>query len=144
VRTSVEELSYDEWLKTIPARLKTDPLWDSAYYRLAMYFYDLVWQDCEYLKPDHRGQEILRQLIRSSGGICANMEEAYGRGVGTPDHIRVLRIALGEARETQGWYVRSRHLLPSDKLDRRLDLVNQVISLTVKTISIQRRNLVRS
>jgi len=137
----VEELSFDEWLKIVPARLKSDPLWDSAYYRLAMYLYELVWQDCDLLKKDFRGREIVHQIIRSSGGICANMEEAYGRGIGTPDHIRVLRIALGEARETQGWYLRSRNLLPTDKLDKRLDLITQVISLLVKAISIQRKNL---
>ena len=140
----MEELSFEDWLTTVPARLKSDPLWESAYYRLAMYLYDLVWQDCELLKLDFRGREIVHQLVRSSGGICANMEEAYGRGVGTPDHIRVLRIALGEARETQGWYVRSRHVLPSDKVDKRLDLINQVISLIVKAIAFQRRNLTRS
>lgn len=137
----MEELSFDEWLKIIPARLNSDPLWDSAYYRLAMYLYELVWQDCDLLKKDFRGREIVHQIIRSSGGICANMEEAYGRGIGTPDHIRVLRIALGEARETQGWYLRSRNLLPTDKLDKRLDLITQVISLLVKAISIQRKNL---
>ncbi len=137
----MEELSFDEWLKIVPARLKSDPLWDSAYYRLAMYLYELVWQDCDLLKKDFRGREIVHQIIRSSGGICANMEEAYGRGIGTPDHIRVLRIALGEARETQGWYLRSRNLLPTDKLDKRLDLITQVISLLVKAISIQRKNL---
>lgn len=137
----MEELSFDEWLKIVPARLKSDPLWDSAYYRLAMYLYELVWQDCDLLKKDFRGREIVHQIIRSSGGICANMEEAYGRGIGTPDHIRVLRIALGEARETQGWYLRSRNLLPTDKLDKRLDLITQVISLLVKAISNQRKNL---
>ena len=137
----MEELSFDEWLKIVPARLKSDPLWDSAYYRLAMYLCELVWQDCDLLKKDFRGREIVHQIIRSSGGICANMEEAYGRGIGTPDHIRVLRIALGEARETQGWYLRSRNLLPTDKLDKRLDLITQVISLLVKAISIQRKNL---
>ena len=137
----MEELSFDEWLKIAPARLKSDPLWDSAYYRLAMYLYELVWQDCDLLKADFHGREIVHQIIRSSGGICANMEEAYGRGIGTPDHIRVLRIALGEARETQGWYLRSRNLLPTDKLDKRLDLITQVISLLVKAISIQRKNL---
>jgi hypothetical protein len=43
------------------------------------------------------------------------MEEAYGRGVGTADDVRILRIALGEGRETQGWYVRARHLIPNSQ-----------------------------
>lgn len=120
-------VDYQEWEENIPARLSEDPLWKSQYYRFAMYLYDLVWQDCAVLKRDFRGKEIARQLIRSAGSISANMEEAYGRGVGTADYVRILRIALGEARETQGWYLRSRHLLSSEIIDARLDIIKQII-----------------
>jgi four helix bundle protein len=137
----VAELSFDEWVNSIPPRMKTDPLWESAYYRLAMYLYDLIWNDCESLRKDFRGREVTNQLIRCAGGICVNMEEAYGRGIGSADHIRVLRIALGKARETQGWLFRSRHLLPAEKLTRRLDLINQIISLLVSSINSQKRRL---
>jgi hypothetical protein len=46
-----------------------------------------------------------------------------------------MRIALGEARETQGWYYRCHHLLPEELLAKRLDLANQIISLIVRAIS---------
>jgi four helix bundle protein len=97
-----EIADFDEWVEEAPIRLRKDPLWKSIYYRLAMYLYEIVWNDTAILNEDFRGREIARQLIRSAGSICANMEEAFGRGVGTPDHRRIMRIALGEARETQG------------------------------------------
>ena len=71
----------------MPLKMRSDPLWKSVYYRLAMYLYDLTWQDCIVLKQDFHGREIMYQLIRSTGGICANLEEAYGRGVGIADHV---------------------------------------------------------
>ena len=102
-----------------------------------MYLYDLSWQDAGQLKHDFRGREIAKQLINCAGSISANMEEAYGRGVGTSDYRRILRVALGEARETQGWYLRARHILPSETIEHRLDIVNQIISLLVKAVSKQ-------
>jgi four helix bundle protein len=130
-----DELEFDTWAETVPKGLKEDPLWKSRYYQLAMYLYDMAWQDCGVMKKDYRGREVGRQLIRSAGGIAANMEEGYGRGIGTQDHRRIMRIALGEARETQGWYHRSRHLLPKELLAKRLDLINQIVSLLVRAIS---------
>jgi four helix bundle protein len=142
--TDPKEVTFDEWTKTLPEKLRSDPLWESGYYRLAMYLYDLVWTDSVLLKADFRGCEVAHQLIRSAGGICANIEEAYGRGVGTADYIRILRISLGEARETQGWYYRARHILTSDLLDRRINVLSQVIAMLVSTISRHRKNLTPS
>jgi four helix bundle protein len=136
-----QELSFEEWQERAPKRLREDPLWASAYYRLAMYLYDLVWIDCERLRMDFRGREIVQQLVRSAGGICANLEEAYGRGVGTADYIRIVRIALGEARETQGWYFRSRHVLSPEILESRLQIIVQIITLLARTISSHREKL---
>jgi four helix bundle protein len=104
----------------------------------------MVWSDCETLRKDFRSREIVGQLLRSSGSICANLEEAYGRGVGSADYVRILRIALGEARETQGWYLRARHVLPEELLSRRTHLVSQVIALLVSTIASHRRKLANS
>jgi len=128
-----EEPSFEKWCQTVPKQLQADPLWVSVYYQYSLYLYDLAWNDCELLKPDFRGREIVQQLIRSAGGICANLEEAYGRGIGSADNIRVVRIALGEAHETQGWYFRSRQLIPEE-----------IISLIVRNISIQRQRLTKN
>jgi four helix bundle protein len=141
MEAGMEELGFEEWQKNAPKWMKSDPLWESGYYQKAMYLYDLAWQDCELLKKDYRGREIVSQLVRSAGGIGANMEEAYGRGVGTPDYIRVMRIALGEARETRGWYFRSRQVLPAGLLDRRAALTGQLVAMISGVISSHRKNL---
>ncbi|MFC2025868.1 four helix bundle protein [Chloroflexota bacterium] len=135
------ELAFEEWKKTVPDRLSSDPLWKSVYYQLAMHLYDLVWDDCKDLRKDFRGREIGRQLIRSAGSISANVEEAYGRGIGTPDCVRILRIALGEAEETQGWYFRARHIIPDHVLKTCIDIYSQIISLLVNAISRHRRQI---
>lgn len=136
-----EELALEKWVESVPKQMKADPLWQSSYYRLAMYLYDLVWLDSVTLKKDFRGKEIVYQLIRSAGSICANMEEAYGRGIGTADYVRIMRISLGEARETQGWYFRSRHILSVDLMERRHKAINQVLALTVTAIDGTRKTL---
>jgi four helix bundle protein len=134
-----KELLFDEWVNTLPASLRNDPLWKSAYYRLAMYLYDLVWLDSAVINKDFRGREIVHQVVRSAGSVCANMEEAYRRGIGTADFVRIMRIALGELGETQGWYFRSRHILNQETLDRRIKVIQQAIALTVTVIDKNRK-----
>ena len=131
-------LSYEEWVEQMPDAIKKDALWQFTAYRKALYLYDLVWADCDLLMRDIRGREVTRQVIRASGSISANMEEGYGRGY-SKDRDYFLRIALGSARETRGWYVRSRHLLPIDLLDHRISLASEIIALLVTEISKKRR-----
>ena len=133
------ELPFDEWVKTLPDSLRNDPLWKSAYYRLSMYIYDLMWIDTEKINKDFRGREIVHQLVRSAGSVCANMEESYRRGIGTPDFVRIMRISLGELGETQGWYFRSRHILGNEILEKRIKVIQQAIALTVTVIDQNRR-----
>ena len=140
----MKDVEFDEWVDTVPMQLRNDPLWNSVYYRLAMYLFDKVWQDCEILRKDFRGREIVQQLVRSAGGISANLEEAYGRGVGSADYVRILRIALGEARETHGWYLRARHLLSEQLLELRLVTIKQITSILSSTIASHRSKLNKS
>ncbi|MCI0553159.1 MAG: four helix bundle protein [Anaerolineae bacterium] len=132
-------LPFDEWVKTLPDSLRNDSLWKSAYYRLSMYIYDLMWIDAEKINRDFRGREIVHQLVRSAGSVCANMEESYHRGIGTPDFVRIMRISLGELGETQGWYFRSRHILGNEILEKRIKIIQQAIALTVTVIDQNRR-----
>lgn len=136
-----KELPMEQWVLTLPLELKADPLWKSAYYRLAMYLYDLVWMDAEILHKDYRTREIVSQIVRSAGSVCANMEEAYGRGIGSADYVRIMRISLGEARETQGWYFRARHVLCDETLKKRASVLVQIISLLVTVIDGTKKSL---
>lgn len=134
-----KELPFEEWVNTLPDSLRSDPLWRSSYYRLSMYIYDLMWLDTVKINKDFRGREIVHQIVRSAGSVCANMEEAYRRGIGTPDFVRIMRIALGELGEAQGWYFRSRHILENEIIDKRIKVIQQAIALTVTAIDQNRR-----
>lgn len=134
-------VKFEEWEKTVPAYFKKDPLWESLYYRVALFLSDLVWDDCELLQKDFRAKHYVAQIMRSSGSVSANMEEAFGRGVGTPDYVRIIKISLGEARETRGWYYRSRRALPADLLEHRYKVIDHLISLITNLLNSHKRNL---
>ena len=136
-----EFLKFEDWEKTVPSYVKKDPLWESLYDRVALFLSDLVWDDCDILEKDYRARNNVAQIIRSSGSVSANMEEAYGRGVGTPDYIRIIKISLGEARETRGWYYRSRHALPTDLLEHRYKVCDHLIGLITSLLNSHKRNL---
>jgi four helix bundle protein len=119
-------LSYDQWEQDVPLVISDSPLGILFFYRKALYLYDLAWDDCQGLMRDIRGKAVASQLIRSIGSISANMEEGYSRGF-ERDYARFLRIALGEARESQGWYYRGRRLLTEETIADRLKLLDEVI-----------------
>ncbi len=96
----------------------TDPLASYKAYTRAQAFYPVVADDTDALMHDPRGVRIACQLIDAAGSMCANFEEGYGRAT-TAEFIHRLRIALGEARETRGWYERSRKFLSSQGRDAR-------------------------
>ncbi len=130
--------SYGSWLDQVPNQIKKDRLWELDVYRKALFFFDLVWQDCEMLTRHELGRPIAQQLIRSAGSISANMEEGFGRGFGK-DYARFLVYALGSARESRGWYYRSRRLFKPDVFSHRLELLATIIAGLV-TLSQQQRN----
>jgi four helix bundle protein len=80
---------------------------------------------------------VAEQLIRSVGSISANIEEGHGRGYGKQRNW-FLAVAIGSARESKGWYWRGRQLLPSEVLDHRLALADEVIALLITELTRQR------
>jgi four helix bundle protein len=131
-------MTYDEWLTTVPENLKRDSLWQFQVYPKAMFMYDLLWGDCEVMMKDVRGRAIAEQIIRSGGSIGANVEEGFGRGFGA-EFAYFLRVALGSARETRGWYYRARRLLKPEVLAHRLDLLDEIIGVLVKSVDHQKQ-----
>lgn len=130
--------TFDAWKDSVPAAIKRHQLWTSLFYQKALFLHDLCWFDCEPWLDDPRGRAIAGQIIRSCDSISANIEEGYGRGFGR-DYARFLSIAVASARETQGWYVRARHLLKADVLQHRLELCDEIIAMIVPAIKTQRR-----
>jgi len=130
--------SFEEWVEQVPESLKRDPLWNFQVYPKALYVYDRAWEDCEHLLKDPRGRAVANQLIRSAGSICANIEEGYGRGYGK-EYSYFLRVSMGSARESRGWYYRGRRLLPTDVLSHRIALLDEIIAMLAPNIQRQRQ-----
>ncbi|MEW5988483.1 MAG: four helix bundle protein [Chloroflexota bacterium] len=128
---------YDEWLLRVPANISQDSLWGFETYRKALFLGDLAWEDCQKLLADPRGKGIAWQLIDSAGSVGANIEEGYGRGFGK-DYARFLRIALGSARETRGWYYRGRYVWDDKVVKHRMTLIDEIIAGLVTTAEQQR------
>lgn len=120
--------TFEEWQDSVHATIRERPLWRFTACQKALFLYDLAWYDCENLLRDVRGRAASGQLIRCVGSISANMEEAFGRGAGKGYRYH-MRIALAEAREEQGWYWRSGHLLAENVCDHRMLLLDEVISI---------------
>ena len=117
-----------------------DPLDKYPFYAKACALFGKVLEDSDRLGQDYRGREIVKQLVRSSGSIAANIEEGYGRG-GRKEFIYFLNVSRGSARETRGWYERSRKFLPSAIIAERQALTDEIIGLLVTTInSLKRKN----
>jgi four helix bundle protein len=118
------------WQADVPEAIKCESFWQFYGYRKALFFYEICWKDCQKLLKHPLGSPVAKQLIRSAGSISANIEEGYGRGYGK-DRLRFLRIALGSARESKGWYYRAKALLSSEVVAHRLTLISKIIVLLV-------------
>jgi len=123
-------MNFSEWQEQVPASITEDPLWQLEVYRQALFLSELAWEDCSTLMRHPLGRPLAWQLLRSAGSVAANMEEGYGRGFGK-EYGRFLRISLGSARETRGWYYRSRHVLRPEVVSHRLNLLQAIIGKLV-------------
>ncbi|MEZ4657751.1 MAG: four helix bundle protein [Caldilineaceae bacterium] len=130
--------SFEAWEAQVHALIRKSPLWGFQTYRKALFLADLAWFDAEKLVKFQQARGMASQLVDSAGSVSANVEEGFGRGYGK-DYARFLRIALGSAREVQGWYYRGRHAFTPDVVDHRLKLIDEIISGLVTT-SEQQRN----
>ena len=128
--------NFDNWKQNVHPSIQKDPLWNFLAYQKSLFAYDLMWEDCDNLLEDERGKAVARQLTRSVGSISANIEEGFGRGYGR-DYAYRLKIAIGEARESRGWYWKGRKLLSTDVLNHRIALLDEIIALIAPNISKQ-------
>lgn len=130
-------VTFDDWLNDAPERLKRDPLWRRADYRLATFVGRLAIADIEQLIRHPAMKSLSDQLFRAVGSITANIAEGYSRG-GGPDRARFYEYALGSAREAREWYRNSGSVLGEEALTTRDHALEQIVRLLLAAIKAER------
>ncbi len=110
-----------------------DRLDEVKFYQMSLELWDEFWNDSEVMINDIRGRELVKQLTRSVGSISANIEEGYGRGYGK-EYPQYLRTSRGSARESKGWYIKSKRLLSKEIIEVRIEKLDSIIAMINKSI----------
>ena len=131
-------MTYGDWEQHVPGDVKNDPVWKVEAYRLSLFLSDLAWEDMIKLLKDRRGRNLADQLYRVGSGVSANVEEGYSRST-CLDRARFYEFALGSARESRGWYYKSRRCFSERVIRHRLQLTTQLVSLLVTMTDRERR-----
>ena len=127
-----------EWEASVPKQIREDSLWRMESYRLGLFLAELAMRDARNLLADRRTIAIADQLVRAAGNISSNWSEGYSRGTGK-DRARFYEYALGSAREARDWYYKSHEVLKPEVIVHRIDLSTQIVRLTLKMVSNERR-----
>jgi four helix bundle protein len=135
-------MDYDRWLVSVPGEITSDPLWNVKAYRLALYVAELGWEDMKMLTTDKRLLGLSDQLYRALGSISANIAEGYSRSTGM-DRARFYEYALGSAQESRDWYYKGRRKLGDKIVNKRLEILSQIIRLLLVTIPKERATSIR-
>jgi len=135
-------MKYAEWLETVPSEITNDPIWKLEVYRLALFAGDIGLQDTLFLSKKPLMFSIADQLHCSLDSISANLTEGYSRSKGL-DRARFIEISLGSARESREWYYKSRHVLSTEVIKHRIELLTRIISMLAAMIPHQRKNAIR-
>jgi four helix bundle protein len=126
-------MTYEAWEAGVPDSIKKDPLWKMAVYRKALFLGDIAWPDATRLVRDKRTTSLADQLYRAVGSIDANIAEGYSKS-SRKDRVRFYEYSLGSARESRGWYWKSRHVLGDKVANHRLELIAELIRLLLAMI----------
>jgi four helix bundle protein len=117
-----------------------DSLMRFGAYVKALELFDLVVADMASLTPHRQCERLASQQLASADSIAANIEEGYGRG-SKKEYCQFLVISRGSARETSGRYRRLRHWLPSDVIQKRGQLCDEIIGILTSSIQKLRSQL---
>ena len=131
-------MTYEEWEASVPEEIRGDTLWKVETYRLGLFLSDLAWHDAAVLLKNRRTCGVADQLYRAAGNISSSVAEGYSRNTGKARGT-FYEYALGSARETRDWYYKSRRAFAADVAAHRIDVCTQVMRLTLKMVSVERR-----
>lgn len=131
-------MTFEDWEAGVPEAIRSDALWKVEAYRLALFLSDLSWTDASKLAKDDRTKAIADQLFRATGKISSNIGEGYSRGT-SKDRLRFYEYAIGSTREGRDWYFKARNVLGARVMSHRIDLCAQILRLTIRMASNERK-----
>lgn len=131
-------MTYCDWESAVPETIKADSVWRIQAYRLSLFIADLGWADSERLFKSAKTSAHVDQLRRSTAKISASVSEGYTRNTGKA-RSTFYEYSAGSAREARDWYYKLRHVLAADVVAHRMDVATQIIKLTLKMVSTERR-----
>jgi four helix bundle protein len=111
-------MTYEEWEATVPTEVRADAIWTLRVYRSALYASALAEADARKLASDPILSAVAPQLVRAVTSIGANIGEGYSRS-SKRERVLFYEYALGSARESRDWYLRTRDGLGTE-VDARL------------------------
>lgn len=98
---------------------------DFQAYRQALELFDMVVGDMDTHMGSRRVERLVSQQLASADSVCSNIEEGYGRER-TREYRRLLIIARGSLRETQGRYLRMRHWMSGEIAEQRASSAGEI------------------
>jgi four helix bundle protein len=122
----------------VPECVRRDTLWRVKAYRLASFLRMLAWNDADRMSRDRRLRDCVPQMYRAVGSISANLSEGYSRNTGK-ERARFYEFALGSARESRDWYVAGERMLDRETFLARLEVLTEIVRLTMTMVPDQRR-----
>ncbi len=135
-------MNFAEWEKKVPDVIQNDVLWKMKVYRLALFLSDIGWEDVSKLAADPRTKALSNQLYRSVGSVAANLEEGYSKQ-SAKDRARFYEYSLGSARESRGWFYRSRHILGEPVFEHRSRMLTEIIRMLLTIVPEERGRSLR-
>lgn len=126
--------SYDEWERSVPAELRSDPVWGLRVYRMALFAGELAREDGRVLASQPLTQAMAPQLVRAVGAIGANIAEGFSR-VSRRDRAKFYEYALGSTREGRAWYYQVRTELGEFAAPTRLSTLSGVARMLTALIN---------
>jgi four helix bundle protein len=107
-------------------------------YTLSAELLEVAWRDADDVRKHPVSQRIAAQLYSAVGSIGANLAEGYSRFSG-PDRARLFEFALGSARESSVWYQAAMPVLGAEKVETRLQTLDEIRRMLLAIIPRERR-----
>ena len=114
-----------------------DPLGKMRVYQLARELVPDSWEDAKLLRAEPLTLNMSGQLYTSVSSIAANIGEGYSRSSGK-DRARVFEYALGSVRECMEWYRAAAPVVGPQKVQNRLDRLEEMRRMLLAIIPRER------